>query len=211
MKDKAILEYIYYYFEPMNIHSKKWLLCILLSSTVLIAWCSQQTSYTNPASDSTAPGQAANSSATTKPTSDPLAGLTDTEKQFMQYYIDEWKQRLQNIWQGWSQVTNEYHRADSVGDYHVYTKLTSTNDTRRKVLVAVYTDQWVPVQSLQDLTSSGKRWNIVVDDVPYRPYMDAWFFFESEFKTDNIKSVDTITLEFMYWWEVTTYSLSAPQ
>lgn len=187
---------------------RKYVLSILLCiATMVVVWCS--TSLDNPLSEPQDDSSNQVWSDSNIPSSDSLAWLTDTEKQFMQYYSDEWKKRLQNIWQ-WRSATETWHeRADKISDYLVYTSLTPySNDVQRlKVLVAVYTNEWLPVQSLTDLASSGKRWNIIVDGTQHVPYMDAWFFFESEFK-DNWN--EEVTIEFSVNWDTVKESILLP-
>jgi hypothetical protein len=188
-------------------NSKFLIVVTLWFISIFVMWCSTSLDSSVPAPQGDSANQAW--SASDSPSSDPMAWLTDTEKQFMQYYIDEWKQRLQNIWEWWVSSDTWYQRADRFAKYHVYTSLTpySSDKERLKVFVAVYTNEWVPVQSLIDLESSGKRWNIIIDGTQHVPYMDAWFFFESEFRNASSKE---LTIEFNVNWELVKESILLP-
>lgn len=191
----------------MIIYSKILSVLILWFIVTGVIWCSTSVDTSIPQQQANTPTQAWSNSA---PTNDPLAWLTDTEKQFMQFYIDEWKERLQNMWEWWTSWDTWFQRADRFGIYQVYTSLKpySNDADRLKILVAVYTEQWAPVQWLQDLPSSGKRWNIIVDGNQYIPYMDAWFFFESEFRSNWNQE---LTIEFDVNWDLVKQSIELPQ
>jgi hypothetical protein len=63
---------------------------------------------------------------------------------------------------------------------------------------------------LEDLEGSGKRGNIMIDGVWYVPYLYSDFFFESEFKTEDMKAIDQIIIEFKYNWKITEHSVPSP-
>jgi hypothetical protein len=196
----------YKYYTIMN--TKALSILILWLSTALVVWCS------TPSNTQSLNQQSSNTSQVktieTPSNKDPLVWLSDAEKQFMEMFIEEWKQRLTVLWKWRQSIENGNERADLVEGYNVYTRIIAhypERPNRKKVLVAVYEDWWVPVQSLEDLASTNKRGSINIDGTSYTPYMDSWFFFESEY-TDEWNS--EITIEFKHNGTVISNTVTLP-
>lgn len=191
---------------PMKMNSKALVVSALWLTLALLSWCSTSTNTPQQQYGSNTQVWSANSSTN----SDPLAWLTDIEIQFMKMFIKEWKQRLTLLWKWRQSIDDGNERTDIIGWYSVYTRILATypnKPDRKKILVAVYQDWWVPVQSLEDVSSTNKRWNILIDGKSYTPYMDSGFFFESEF-TDEWNS--ELTVEFKINWEEFSENIKLP-